>query len=350
MRLKSLFLINKSKKDIIKIMNEDKRSGELFSSILKAFGFLLVLFLLLCVITSMVTGISMFDPKILDAISGVFKIALIVLGILIIGIFTVAIMMGRNVNVAGKSTLIKDNALRYEYIDNNGRIKKKTFSLKNIDEYLKANGEMQIVDNYRIFKKNKTDRINANTLYVEGNDKKKMNMHELNNADEKQYYRLCVFLDSISELSPRMITERLADKVYASNIILEGKNVIQDLVMAKKEIDDVEVKQEIDKTINRINENEVFISDGVKSNSQRKLYEHYLPMLVEISNNYLNLEKHDKERKDLQSAKIKLLETFRLICSAFDSLSADSSERQLDELEATVTTMNALLSQDRASK
>ena len=62
-----------------------------FEYLIRAGVFILILLLVLALITSAVTGISMFDPAIFKMLTDIFKIALVLLGLLIVLPFIVII-------------------------------------------------------------------------------------------------------------------------------------------------------------------------------------------------------------------------------------------------------------------
>ena len=190
--------------------------------------------------------------------------------------------------------------------------------------------------------------MNANTLYAELPDGKKLSMRDLNNEKPMLYDRIAAFLYKISDKSVTDMAASLKRLVARENMINLGKDEAYDLKVLKKSVKDQEVKEQIDLIIADINRTEELINVTGTNDKIRKLYEHYLPMLREITQNYLTLEAHDLEKDKIEAARVKLMETFRLIEGAFNSLTANADEQQFDELEATVATVSALLEQERS--
>lgn len=303
---------------------------------------ILGLLLFLAFITSLKTGISMFDPAILKMIGDIFKISLVILGILIFSMMFFAIKWG-NTPVAPKSTLIKDNALRYEVKD--GRRKyRKTFDLTNIDNYLMEYNEMIIFDDIRIYKQDKTKKSNALNLMVELPDKRKLSLRDLNNQDSDLYNRIGAFLDDIHNKDSIALSFHLRTYVNEEKIVHDGENTINDLKILKKKIKDSDIDEQIDLTISNIQKTRELIKQVGYSDKLRKLYEHYLSMLVEILDNYEMLERHKADEAQLKEAKDRLLQTFSLINGAITGLLENKEGEEFDELEAESKTAQEMLS------
>ncbi|MBR5341912.1 MAG: hypothetical protein IK151_08330 [Erysipelotrichaceae bacterium] len=327
---------------------ENNYSHSALYYIMKAAGFMLILLLALSFTASAISGVSFFNWEIMRGLRTIFVLSLIILGVLFLIPFTIALLMPSKTVLSGRSTLVKDYSLRYEYTDENNRKKKRTFSIKNIDDYLAAYQKMFVINDVTLYKENKKDRLNANTLYAELPDGKKLSMRDLNNEKPMLYDRIAAFLYKISDKSVTDMAASLKRLVARENMINLGKDEAYDLKVLKKSVKDPEVKEQIDLIIADINRTEVLINVTGTNDKIRKLYEHYLPMLREITQNYLTLEAHDLEKDKIEAARVKLMETFRLIEGAFNSLTANADEQQFDELEATVATVSALLEQERS--
>ena len=109
-----------------------------------ACGVLLVLLLALFVITSQTTGQSLFAPEIVELVVTLFNMSVGVFMALGLFMFIMAVSTKKkNPSVPG-SMVVKDGSLKYEYTDESGRKKRKTFDLKNIERFLNERGEMNI--------------------------------------------------------------------------------------------------------------------------------------------------------------------------------------------------------------
>lgn len=275
----------------------------------------MALLFVLALITSATTGISLFDPTILKMLSDIFIIALGVLGLLFLIPFIVIVFIKKGeVNLTGPSALVKDNALRYDVYEN-GKKRKKTFDIRNIDKYLNTYKQMYVIDNMILSKPDTSKKANANTLQIELPDKSKMSLRNLSVSDKDLYNRLCAFLDSISDLDEIALQFRLGSLVQKETIINSANEAIGSLKTLRRQIKDEEVTDQLDKTIEKLSSDQ----DRIENNDTvRKLYEKYLKLLVDICNNYAVLEKHNTDPNNLIKTKQNLLETFALIDVALD--------------------------------
>ena len=320
-------------------MENKDRDLPVFSMLIKAGAIILVLLFVLAAIASATTGISMFDPEIFAMLSTIFKIALGVLGLLILIPFIVVIFFKKgDVGLNGPSALVKDYTLRYDAYEN-GKKRKKTFDIRNIDKYLNTYKQMYVIDNMILSKPDASKKANANTLFIELPDKTKMSLRQLSVEDKDLYNRLCAFLDSISDLDEIALQFRLGSLVQKETIINSAKKAISSLKALRSRIQDKEVKDQLDKTIGKLSDDQ----DRIDNNDRvRKLYERYLKLLVDICNNYAVLEKHNTAPNSLIKTKSNLLETFALIDEALDK--ADSKNDV--EIEAEVKNIEEVLTRN----
>ena len=310
-----------------------------FGFLIKAGAIILALLFVLALITSATTGIPLFDPAILKMLSDIFIIALVVLGLLLLIPFIVIVfIMKGEVHMTGPSALVKDYALRYDAYED-GKKKKKTFDIRNIDKYLSEYKQMYVIDGMILTKPDKNKKANANTLYIELPDKTKMSLRNLSVEDKDLYNRLCAFLDSIHDLDEIALQFRLGSLVQKETIINSAKEAINSLKALRRQIQDEEVTDQLDKTIEKLSSDQ----DRIENNDMvRKLYERYLKLLVDICNNYAVLEKYNTAPNNLVKTKQNLLETFALIDAALDK--AESKDEA--EIEAEVKSIEEVLTKN----
>ena len=320
-------------------MERKDHDFSLFAFLIKAGGVILALLFVLALITSATTGIPLFDPAILKMLSDIFIIALGVLGLLFLIPFIVIVFIKKGeVNLTGPSALVKDNALRYDVYEN-GKKRKKTFDIRNIDNYLNIYKQMYVIDNMILSKPDTSKKANANTLQIELPDKSKMSLRNLSVADKDLYNRLCAFLDSISDLDEIALQFRLGSLVQKETIINSANEAIGSLKALRRQIRDEEVTNQLDKTIEKLSSDQ----DRIENNDTvRKLYEKYLKLLVDICNNYAVLEKHNTDPNNLIKTKQNLLQTFALIDAALDK----AENKDEIEIEAEVNNIEEVMTKN----
>ena len=321
---------------------EKERSS--LASFIKAAFFMLSLLLVLAVLTSLNTGISMFDREVMSLLSTIFILSLCILGVLALSVFAVAIFGSKNSSGSGQSALIKDNTLRYETKGENGRKKKVSIDLRKIDSYLSQYSELYMIKGTKLIKKDKKAKPNANTLFLVKEDGSQISLNELSKADAAFYNEVCGFLDRIKNKDAIDLSFRMRKYATESDLILSGRETMAKFKLLSRKVKNRKVKEKINETITRIKDAEPEIIDH--SDQLRKLYDHYLPMLVQITDDYITMEGHDQSIVDISSSRQRLLDTFVLIDSVFTSMGSEEEAVGIEELDADVQKVNALLAKN----
>ncbi|MBO4919267.1 MAG: hypothetical protein J5365_03830 [Erysipelotrichaceae bacterium] len=308
-------------------------------------GVLLVLLLALFILTSLTTGQSMFAPEIVKLFVTLFQISTAVFAGLAVAMLIMAIFVKKKNPAVPGSMVVKDGSLRYEYVDENGKKRRKTFDLKNIDAFLKERGIMNIVMDAKLSENDPKEKPNIRNLMIEFPEKEKKSLAILYKENPDTYSRIAAFLDRISNKDAEDLKEHLARYVHQQDLLDQGDDLTRQLNRRRMEISDGEVKAGIDAVTGRINELKTLILENGNNDKLRKLYSYYVPMLIEIIDNFITIDSH--EGTDNREAKNKLMETFDLIGSAFEALRDEQKEDEFDQLEATAQTIEALLKQDK---
>ena len=326
-------------------MNRERKENNIsLSFFIKAALFMAGLLMILALLTSGKTGISIFDGQIMSLLTTILVMSLVILGVLGLGVFTAALFMGKNAPAGGRSTLIKDNTLKYEVKDEKGRKYKKTIDIKKIDDFLSQYTELYMIKDTRLHKQDRKGKSNANTLIVTLPDNSEVTMRKLNSDDPELYDQICAFLDRIKDKDAINLSFRMRTYAAQEDLRIQGKEAVASLKSLRRQLSDQEVRERIDQTVSRISEGEAKIEDN--TDRMRRLYDHYLPMLSGIISDFITLESHDGKIVNISQAKNQLLETVDLINAAFDSIG--NKEESFEELEASVQTANAFISKENA--
>lgn len=323
-------------------MKKDDLTKDMTGLFVKGGLVLLVLLLAMSAIVSLMTGSSMFSPTNWSAIKSIFIISLIVFLMLFMAIMIMTVFVTKSTPAVSKSAIYKDNTLRYEEYDEKGRKHRKTFSITNIDAYLDKYKQMFIIDDIVLGKKNGSEKSNINTLLLKMPDGQEMSLNQLNSSDPKEYIRICSFLNDICNYDEQELYWRLGSTVSKENLILDGRELINDLKKTASVLNDEQINEMIDETIASINTLDENIGKYSSRNRIRKIYDHYLPLLIKIMNNYNTIDFiEDTERKT--GARKELVDTINLINTALSSLTDSSEEDSQDALEAEVSEAEKLL-------
>ena len=309
-------------------------------------GVLFVLLLALFLLTSLTTGQSMFAPEITRLFVTLFQISTAVFGGLAVFMLILGVFLGKKNPAVPGSMVVKDGSLRYEYLDENGKKKRKTFDLKNIDAYLNKRGVMNIVLDAALSKYDQKERPNMRSLMIQFPEKEKKSLALLYKEDPDAYNRIAAFLDRISGKDVRDLESNLPRYVHQQDLLDMGDELCMQLKKRRAMTSDRDVKEGIDTVLERLEEQKILILEDGNNDKLRKLYSYYVPMLTEIIDSFVTIESHEGIDND-PKAKEKLMQTFELISGAFAALRDKQREDEFDMLEATAQTVEQLLKQDR---
>ena len=296
---------------------------------------MVALLLVLAVLTSMVTGISFFDKQIMSVLTTILVISLVILGVMALILFIGALIMNRNTTVSRTSTLIKDGTIRYEGVDEKGRKRKKNVDLKHIDEFLSKYSQLYMIKDTTLAKADPKAKSNVNTLIVTLADGRQLSLKKLNDEDPELYNQIGAFLDKIKDKDQIDLSFRMRRYAMEEDIVLKGREVMEQLKDLKRKVSNKQVRDRITEMIDKLKEKEELIPDN--ADKIRKLYDHYLPMLAGIIEDYITMEGH--KIADITASRNKLLETFALIENALDSFGVKEDIEYFDELEAESETL-----------
>lgn len=263
---------------------------------------------------------------------------------LFVAAFMGTIIFGNSNTTNNSSILIKDNSLRYEKIDRNGKKSKRNFSLTQLDKYLRKHKEIDIINNLILYKKDIDKASNANNLHLKDENGKTYSLKELANQDINKFNEVCGFLEKISDKDDLELDFRLRRYVSEyNNLILINQN-IENLKQLYNKETDIEIKEKTKETINKLDECKEKINIIQKDEQLRKLNDYYIKMLIEIIENYEILNKQDNNSVQTIQSKEKIISIFNLINPVFDSLYL-KEENVFDNLEAQVNSLQDLANQ-----
>ncbi|MBR4462078.1 MAG: hypothetical protein IKS51_05835 [Erysipelotrichaceae bacterium] len=323
-------------------MNDKERFPPLFKFIFGAGAVLFGLLLILFILTSAMTGISMSLQGIKDLFSTLFVISIYILAALVLfGFIMMAITMKKN-PAAASSMVVRDNYLKYEYIDKDGKKKKRTFSLVNINKYLETRGQMKLIDGLVLSKDGHDSKASIRNLMV-STEEKKQSLATVYNEDPAEYQRIAMFLDHISTHDEIDLDFHLDTYIFRENMAEEGKKLQSSLRSRLKGIEDEEIRNRIIETIQELQKAEGLLDDSGYDDKLRKLYTTYVPMLIGILETYGGLDRNDQDLKRKEKARMELMETFDLILAAFASLNDKKEEEGFDRLEAASDSLEQIL-------
>ncbi|MBQ6560146.1 MAG: hypothetical protein IJL85_04890 [Erysipelotrichaceae bacterium] len=324
-------------------MKEKERVSPLFRLVFGAGAVIFGLLLILFVLTSSLTGISMSLQGVKDLFTSLFVISIYVLAALaLFGFIMAAIAMKKNPSVSS-SMVVRDNYLKYDYTDKDGKKKKKTFSLVNINKYLESHGQMKLIDDLILSKEGHDSKASIRNLMVGTEEGEKKSLATVYNEDPAEYQRIAAFLDHISARDEINLEFRLNTYIFRENMAEEGQKLQASLRNQLRNIQDEVVCSRIIETIQELQKAEQLLSDAGYDDRLRKLYMNYMPMLTGIIETFGGLDRNDQDLKRKEKARTELMQTFDLILAAFASLNDQKEEEGFDRLEAASDTLEKIV-------
>lgn len=320
-------------------MKKDDDTKLMTSIFIKGSLVILALLIVLSFIASLIHGVPV--TAFSEVIKTIFPISVFILLILFISVLIGAIFKVKTTPEVKPSVIYRDNTLKYQVIENKRR-RPKTIKIDNIDAYLDKYKTMYIIDNLMLKKKNYNEKSNINNLLIVENDKSE-SLNTINNNNTNKYNRICSFLDSIKTYSVDDLYWRLKSYVSKENLILNGKELSDSLINLNKLVNDKDINNSVINTLSLIEQMNIKINDVGSKDQIRKVYDHYLPMLIKILDDYINLGDNELDRTNNDLAKNRLIKTFALINEALNKLSDTDEEGMYDRLEASVNEVEELL-------
>lgn len=320
-------------------MKKDDDTKLMTSIFIKGSLVILALLIVLSFIAALVNGVPFTAFR--EVIKVIFPISMFILLILFISVLIGAIFKVKTTPEVKPSVIYRDNTLKYQVIENKRR-RPKTIKIDNIDAYLDKYKTMYIIDNLMLKKKNYNEKSNINNLLIVENDKSE-SLNTINNNNTNKYNRICSFLDSIKSYSVDDLYWRLKSYVSKENLILNGKELSDSLINLNKLVNDKDINDSVNNTLSLIEQMNIKINDVGSKDQIRKVYDHYLPMLIKILDDYIHLGDNELDKTNNDLAKNRLIKTFALINEALNKLSDTDEEGMYDRLEASVNEVEELL-------
>ena len=281
----------------------------------------LIIFALLVLLTfiiSFISGSSFASYADFETLAIIYITCLIILAALFLFGWIMFKFITKFTPVNQQSVIYKDNTLRYEYIED-GKKKRSTFNIDVIDEYLKKYKTMYIIENLSLEKKNVNKSSNINNLIITEGDMK-YTFNELYQNDPDKYIRVCMFLESISDNDIEELYWRMSRYVQSESIRYSSSDLMDSFNKIRQNVSDEQVKEQIDNTMALINNINIKMGEEGFKKDIRRIYEHYLPMLQKICNNYISLEQYGISSDSTSEAKKNLIETFNIINNTLNKL------------------------------
>ena len=245
---------------------------------------LFVIYLMLIVAASLISGVSLFDPNIIEGVSSIFLIALIVFAILSLIIF----LYYKYLTIFTPYEILRrDNTIVCNIDDKRNR---QLIDISNINEYLDKYKALSIIDGYILKKKDKNKKVSAKNLLY---DDSKKTLADLYKEDVHKYNKIADFIKEISVLNIDELFWRTDELIKSRQKKDASKDIVDELRDIRMDISNTVIRNDIDTLIESLKYN--------YDNVEFKVINQYLPILINICKKYSYLEDNELENDEFIS-------------------------------------------------
>ena len=242
---------------------------------------LFVIYLMLIVAASLISGVSLFDPKIIEGVTSIFLIALIVFAILSLIVF----LYYKYLTIFTPYEILRrDNTIVCNIDDKRNR---QLIDISNINEYLDKYKALSIIDGYILKKKDKNKKVSAKNLLF---DDSKKTLADLYKEDVNKYNKIADFIKEISVLNIDELFWRTDELIKSRQKKEASKDIVDELRDIRMDISNRVIRNDIDTLIESLKYN--------YDNVEFKVINQYLPILINICKKYSYLEDNELENDE----------------------------------------------------
>jgi len=295
---------------------KNKESDFILSIFFKAILVILILFIILSILTSLVTGISIFNIDIFRTSLSVFLYALIVLASLFL---FVAILLTIISKFTPYEIFNRENIIVCNIKD---KRKRQLIDISNINEYLDKYKSLNIIDNLTIRKKNKNKKLSSNNLLIIDDNDNHNTLSKIYRKDIQLYEKITGFLKDISKFNVEELFWKMDSYINKKETDNKIIDITNDLSILKKKISDKTINDDINTLIKSLDNN-----DNIK------IINNYIPILIKITNKYAYLEKNDYNSNEFINLHNNLHQIYKTINNLLNNEIVDEENSEINNLE-----------------
>ena len=229
--------------------------------------------------------------------------------------------------------------------------------------------DIKIITNLRNYFKNDARLYFDNETYIEPSDPNNINFETLNIFVRDEYissladYKAAfpssfnTFIDMVNEYAKRNrrskatttkpVTDTPATKTTKKELSKDAQYYIDKLNELNTSIEEKHITDDLYETVLYLSQIKKIEDTFPKCKEKTtKLYQYYLPMLVEILENYKRLSINADLHKEFKENEDRLLKTLVLINSALQTLTQNLCDEYYTELSVDMKTLETLLKKD----
>ena len=226
---------------------------------------------------------------------------------------------------------------------------------KRLKSYFKENVYLNVVEGIDLTTANGT-YTNIDDLYVTYKKEKVCRLSELRNSYSIIYDRLVSLLLTFSKQSDEVLKEEVNLSSKPKTNKKEDKKPTVALSDAQKYIDKInelnnkipneEITNGLYQTCDLLKQIDLANGNKKLDDKLRKLYDYYLPILVDVLTRYDELDDSPIRGEEFNKTENKLIKTIVLINEALKTIYSGIHEEDYMNLNADITTLQSLLNKD----
>lgn len=183
-------------------------------------------------------------------------------------------------------------------------------------------------------------------LVISKDDEIILKMDEFKNYYPDMYNQIVDLLLAFTKQKDEVLkAEVKQEKVSKKDILSDGQRYIDRINALNIEIPNEEITNGLYQTTALLKQIDLAM-DGEADDKVDKLYDYYLPILINILENYKTLSKAGMQNEEFKENEVQLIKTIILINEALKTINASLHEDEYMNLQADITTLQSLLKKD----
>lgn len=260
-----------------------------------------------------------------------------------IGIFALIFNLTNNSNKKKSNSSVKRNSNRPNklFLSNQERNQID----KKLNEYFKANHKLPICADLALVTKN-GNYESFEDLYLAKNGETILSLEEYGGLYPGTYNQMIKLLKVFAKQKDEVLKAEVTPKVVKKDILSDAEKYIEKINDLNKSIPHEEISNGLNQTCDLLRQIDVSSKQSKVDAKVDKLYDYYLPILMNILDNYKGLMDVSHESAEFKNCEAQLIKTILLINEALKTINETMHEDDYMNLSADITTLQSLLKKD----
>lgn len=235
----------------------------------------------------------------------------------------------------------KDNKISEEKTKFSINVEKINNKLK---EYFKKYEKLPVVDG--IYFVNEKEYTDLEDMIIVLKGEKTIKLSEFKEKNEDGYNSLIQLLSAFADSNEEVLASDIDVNDDSQNILSNGEKYINKINALNAQIPNEEVTNSLSLTCDLLKQIEVTKNSKKDEEKLTKLYDYYLPILIDVLEKYVELLAKPVKSDDFKKTEAQLLKTTLLINEAMKNLYEMIQEDDYLNINADMDTLQSLLKKD----